>query len=131
MTAGPVPQPGTPQVHRPPHVLLIPVELWDLAHAALVTHGLQVQVIPPTKGQPPRYALKAGRSDAAQLTARERQILLLLSTGARNRDMATSLCLSAHTIRSHQKTLFKKLGVGDRSAAVSVGYQRGLLGGAA
>lgn len=131
MTAVPVPQPGTPQVRRPPHVLLIPAELWDLSRAALVTQGLQVQAVATPVGQPLRHSVKLGHVEAEALTDREQQVLLLLAAGARHEDIARSLCLSTHTIRSHQKTLFRKLGVHDRSEAVARGYQLGLLGGAA
>lgn len=129
MTAIPVPQVGT---HRAPHVLLIPAELWDLSHAALVTQGLLVDSMPTTAGQPPRHALRLRALQSEQpLTEREQQVLLLLATGARDYEMAASLFLSPHTVRSHLKTLFKKLGVRERSEAVAVGYQRRLLGGAA
>jgi DNA-binding NarL/FixJ family response regulator len=128
VTAGPVPQPG---IHRAPHVLVVPAEIWDLTRAALVTQGLQVQAVATPVGQPLRHSVRLGHDETVALTDREQQVLLLLATGARHEDIARSLCLSAHTIRSHQKTLFRKLGVHDRSEAVAVGYQRGFLGGAA
>jgi NarL family two-component system response regulator LiaR len=53
------------------------------------------------------------------LRDREREILALLSTGMSNRDIADSLFLSENTVRSHLKSVFRKLGVSNRSQAVA------------
>ncbi len=53
------------------------------------------------------------------LTARELEILNLLSTGAKNTDIADTLSLSVHTIKTHIYHIYKKLDVSNRTQAVN------------
>ena len=46
-----------------------------------------------------------------QLTEREREIILLIDLGSRNKDIADRLFISEHTVKSHRKNLFSKFGV--------------------
>jgi DNA-binding CsgD family transcriptional regulator len=52
------------------------------------------------------------------LSAREEEVLHLLAKGLSNRDLATALTLSEHTIRNHLFHIFDKLGVSSRMEAV-------------
>jgi DNA-binding NarL/FixJ family response regulator len=61
------------------------------------------------------------------LSARELEVLSLVSRGASNKEIAHSLHLSEATVKSHLIHLFGKLGVTDRTAAVTVALKRGLL----
>lgn len=56
------------------------------------------------------------------LSAREEEVLLLLSEGLSNRDMAAALKLSEHTVRNHLFHIFDKLGVSSRMEAVLYGF---------
>lgn len=53
------------------------------------------------------------------LSAREVEILGLLATGASNRDIATGLYISEHTVKSHVRNVLVKLGAQSRSHAVA------------
>lgn len=53
------------------------------------------------------------------LTAREREVLLHLATGATNAQIAHSLVISEDTVKSHLQKIFRKLGASNRSAAVA------------
>ncbi len=53
------------------------------------------------------------------LTVREMEILNLLSTGAKNTDIAEQLSLSVHTIKTHIYHIYKKLDVSNRTQAVN------------
>lgn len=53
------------------------------------------------------------------LTKREKQILQLTATGATNTEIATSLSVSMHTVKTHIYNLFKKIGVTNRIQAVN------------
>jgi DNA-binding NarL/FixJ family response regulator len=53
------------------------------------------------------------------LTEREMEILNLLSTGAKNTDIADQLSLSVHTIKTHIYHIYKKLDVENRTQAVN------------
>jgi DNA-binding NarL/FixJ family response regulator len=61
------------------------------------------------------------------LSARELEVLSLVARGASNKEIARSLYLSEATVKSHLIRLFGKLGVTDRTAAVTVALQHGLL----
>lgn len=63
----------------------------------------------------------------AQLTPREREILLGLARGASNRDLAGALFLSEATVKSHVSSLLAKLGVRSRVQAVILAYEAGLV----
>ena len=57
-------------------------------------------------------------SIAAELTAREVEILLLLDDRLETDEIAKRLFISEHTVRSHVKSILRKLGVSSRRDAV-------------
>ena len=61
------------------------------------------------------------------LTRRESEVLEGLSHGRSTRQVAESLFVGEETVRSHLKSLYHKLGVGDRSAAVAHAFREGIL----
>ena len=61
-------------------------------------------------------------------TARELEVLQLISDGLVNREIGQRLCLSEETIKSHVRHLLAKLQARSRAHAVAVGYRRGLIG---
>jgi DNA-binding NarL/FixJ family response regulator len=64
---------------------------------------------------------------AEPLTAREREVLELLSQGYSNRLIAGELHISEHTVKFHISSLYAKLAVNNRAEAVSQGARRGLI----
>jgi DNA-binding NarL/FixJ family response regulator len=62
-----------------------------------------------------------------QLTAREVEVLQLISVGNANRDVARALGLSEDTVKSYVKAIFAKLYVNDRTHAVTVAARRGII----
>lgn len=62
-----------------------------------------------------------------KLSSRELEVLGLVAEGASNSDIATRLHISQATVKSHLIHIFGKLGVSDRTAAVTVALQRGLI----
>ena len=65
--------------------------------------------------------------DLAGLTAREREILLLVAKGLSNREIAAQLVISEHTAKTHVKRTMTKLGAHDRAQLVVMAYERGLV----
>jgi DNA-binding NarL/FixJ family response regulator len=63
-----------------------------------------------------------------ELTAREKEVLELLAQGRRTAEIATTLHLSPKTVSNNLTTIFAKLEVADRTAAVIRARERGLGG---
>jgi DNA-binding NarL/FixJ family response regulator len=62
----------------------------------------------------------------ATLSPREREVLLELSKGHSNAEIAASLTISAETVKSHVAEVLRKLGLRDRIQAVVWAYEHGL-----
>lgn len=77
---------------------------------------------------PPAVAsLLATRLPGSQLTDRELDVLRLLAKGASNREAADSLGISENTVRIHVSRILDKLGAADRTQAVLLAIQNGLV----
>jgi DNA-binding NarL/FixJ family response regulator len=61
------------------------------------------------------------------LTARELEVLNLLSGGNRNRDIAEQLFISEETVKVHVKHIMEKLNASDRTEAVAIAHRRGII----
>ena len=60
------------------------------------------------------------------LSPREKEVLRLVATGQSNRQIATALVLSEHTVARHLQNIFAKLGVSSRTAASAFAYEHDL-----
>ena len=67
------------------------------------------------------------RASQPTLTVREFQVLELLATGKRNKEIAASLGISADTASAHVKSIFQKFNVHDRTAALAEALRRGII----
>jgi LuxR family maltose regulon positive regulatory protein len=63
-------------------------------------------------------------------TRSEQRVLELLERGLTFNEVAADLYVSVHTVKSHARRLYRRLGVNSRGDAVEVARERGLLGGA-
>ena len=81
--------------------------------------------VPPMRPDLKERLAKRGTNPV--LTAREIQVLHLVSQGLRNKEIAAVLGISDETARVHVKNILAKLEVNDRSAAVNVGIRRGII----
>ena len=61
------------------------------------------------------------------LTARELEVLNLLSGGNRKRDIAEQLFISEETVKVHVKHIMEKLNASDRTEAVAIAHRRGII----
>ena len=82
-------------------------------------------VIADIAGRPERARAVSGLLE--RLTPREREILELMALGMLNRDIAGRLVLSEATVKTHVCRVIMKLEVEDRTQAVVVAYQNGLV----
>jgi DNA-binding NarL/FixJ family response regulator len=69
----------------------------------------------------------ANRGHETTLTERERQVLQLLAKGMRNKEIGNSLGIAEGTVQGHIKSIFAKLEVHDRTAALAAAHQRGIV----
>jgi DNA-binding NarL/FixJ family response regulator len=61
------------------------------------------------------------------LTDRERDVLRLMARGATNAEIATALCVAEATVKTHVGSVFAKLRVRDRAAAIVFAYDHGVV----
>jgi DNA-binding CsgD family transcriptional regulator len=64
---------------------------------------------------------------AAQISPREREVLALLVTGITDEQIASQLFLSTRTVHAHLSSIYRKLQVSNRSEAVRLALERGLV----
>ena len=67
------------------------------------------------------------RASMPTLTAREIEVLDLVAAGKRNKEIALALNISDDTVQVHIKNIFAKLRVNERTSAVKVAVQRGIV----
>jgi DNA-binding NarL/FixJ family response regulator len=70
---------------------------------------------PPTAGRP-----------FPDLTGREREVLDLIASGARNAEIARRMSIAPKTVANHVSAIFAKLRVADRGAAIIAARDAGL-----
>jgi DNA-binding NarL/FixJ family response regulator len=68
------------------------------------------------------------RRGATELSARERQVLLLLVDGMANKQIARRLGISDKTVKAHLTSVFQRIGVADRTQAALWAERNGLRG---
>jgi DNA-binding NarL/FixJ family response regulator len=61
------------------------------------------------------------------LTQRESEILSLVVTGASNRGIAAKLIIGEETVKTHLSSIYRKLGVGDRTSAAATALREGIF----
>lgn len=110
-------EPGTVDVHR----ILAAVE--DvMADPSWFTGPLLEKLKAALQAAPPA----ARSADLDMLSAREREVLLLVCEGRSDAEMGRILNLSQNTVRNHLASLFKKIGVNRRSAAIIWARERAI-----
>ncbi|RZQ59819.1 LuxR family transcriptional regulator [Amycolatopsis suaedae] len=128
---------NTQKPRRPqPQAVIVQPATWDSLVRWLESCGIALVKVPTVKENLPTYAMTpksaiAGASrlaaKEAKLTDRELQVLVGMSVGQTNGEIGKGHHLSEDTVKSHARTLFRKLGARDRAQAVALGYQRGIL----
>lgn len=116
-------------------LLLQRLEAWDFDENGGMTRNLFVTaILEAVKGQkagrPPEAETQVPRKSRQEITVevdetvtlspRERDILVLVARGQKNREIATSLGITPETVKWHMKHIFQKLQVKNRTRAVRV-----------
>ncbi len=68
-----------------------------------------------------------GANGSSPLSRRETEVLRLVAEGLSNREIASSLVLSEHTVHRHVANILRKLGQSSRAAAAAHGARAGLV----
>lgn len=92
---------------------------------ALLSPGITRRMIEQFAARRPRPPRDAGI--LAQLTDREREVLMLVAQGRSNREVGEELFISDHTVKTHVGKLLMKLSARDRVQLVIFAYDNGLV----
>ena len=63
----------------------------------------------------------------SQITPREKEVLELLAQDSTSKELASKLYISLETVRSHRKSLIRKMGVKTTAGLIFRGFELGLL----
>lgn len=74
-----------------------------------------------------RLMTRVGARAGDQLSAREIEVLQLVARGLGNREIGKSLHISTATVKTHLIHIYDKLGVSDRTAAVTTALEKGII----
>ncbi len=104
----------------------------DLIHAVRTVAAGDALLAPSvTRRVIERFAERRPRPEAIRdldrLSAREREVLVLVAEGRSNGEIAERLVLGEATVKTHIGSILAKLGLRDRVAAVIVAYESGLV----
>jgi NarL family two-component system response regulator YdfI len=93
-----------------------------VAHGLVVIHPSKVQA-----GRATGLSAPESQEPIEPLTAREREVLEMLSQGLGNKEIAGRMKISEHTVKFHVASILGKLGAATRTEAVSLALRRGLV----
>jgi len=98
---------------------------------AVIPHNMASKLLTEFSALSKKPAPAADPSgDYQPLTNREKEILQTLSGGSTNKEIATALNISEHTVKIHLKNILKKLHMNNRIQAAIYAHQQGLTAGA-
>ncbi|HVT74135.1 MAG TPA: response regulator transcription factor [Lacunisphaera sp.] len=103
--------------------LLKPVEPADLL-AAVATRLRRLRAAGPARPGSPAAATPAALGAALGLTPREAELLSWVVQGKTNPEIAIILAIKLTTVKKHLESIFAKLGVENRTAAVTLALER-------
>ena len=92
------------------------------------THGSGVTVYPMQQtGQQVSAVEPEVHSESGGLTEREREVLKAVAQGQRSKEIARNLGITERTVKAHLASIYNKLGVDSRAAAIAVAAKKGWL----
>jgi DNA-binding NarL/FixJ family response regulator len=98
----------------------------ELAETLVRIHKGEI-VVPETQEEPSAVAGGEWPGQAEGLSARESEVIALITQGLSNDDIAAKTYLSINTVKSYIRTAYRKMGVANRSNAVRWGIEHGFL----
>jgi DNA-binding NarL/FixJ family response regulator len=112
-------------------VVLLTVRDDPYAVRAAINAGVRCYVVTPEDAGPgattPVSRIRPRGGSPDELSAREVEVLQLVSEGRSNKDIGDALGLSALTVKSHLARIARKVGTGDRAEMVAHAMRAGLV----
>ncbi|MFI9008516.1 response regulator transcription factor [Actinosynnema sp. NPDC053489] len=110
---------------------LVPREggITDVLQAIARAHAERTYLDPTLAPLAAGFTPTAEAGSRRSLSRREYEVLQLIADGMENQAVANELYVSVETVRTHVKNILRKLRARDRTHAVSLAYQAGLLSG--
>ncbi|MCP4168177.1 MAG: response regulator transcription factor [Chloroflexi bacterium] len=103
----------------------------ELFNAIRVVHGggslLQPVVASKLLRQVSQKSQQTDLPGAEQLTNREKEVLALIAQGLQNKEIAAQLFITERTVKFHVSAILGKLGAGNRTEAVAIAAQYGII----
>jgi DNA-binding NarL/FixJ family response regulator len=96
----------------------------ELASAVRAAARGETVLAPPVAARLVSHLRNPGQE---QLTPREAEVLAEVARGLSNAEVGRELFIGEATVKTHLLRIFAKLGVDDRTAAVTLAYERGIL----
>jgi DNA-binding NarL/FixJ family response regulator len=93
----------------------------ELLETIRAVHGGQKRLTPEIAAEIAQHAMDTG------LTPREISVLKLIAGGNANKEIAAQLHISEESVKGYVKNILQKLGVNDRTHAVTIGLKRGII----
>lgn len=78
-------------------------------------------------GPPPLRLVAPGELLPEPLSEREQEVLRLVAIGSPNREIATALCITESTVKTHLQHIFAKLAARNRTEAVAIARKHCLI----
>jgi NarL family two-component system response regulator YdfI len=92
-------------------------------HEILLQPDIMTRLLSRMESQP--QAAQSG--ETVSLTEREQEVLASVARGERSKEIAAHLGISERTVKAHLASIYQKLNVDSRAAAIAVASQQGLL----
>jgi DNA-binding NarL/FixJ family response regulator len=99
----------------------------DIFHAVRVVHAGGSLLQPVVASKLLRQVSRPDAPPAEALTPRELEVLQRMGRGLQNKEIAAELVISERTVKFHVSSIMSKLGAGNRTEAVSLAVQQGLI----
>jgi DNA-binding NarL/FixJ family response regulator len=93
----------------------------DLVETIRLVHAGKKRMVPEVATELAQHATDD------DLSAREIEVLGLISAGNANKEIAAQLAITEETVKGHVKNILAKLGANDRTHAVTIGLKRGII----
>ncbi len=107
--------------------LLKGVPRGEIFNAIRVVHAGGALLQPVVASKLLRQVSRDAQPEADTLTERELEVLRLMAQGQMNKEIAAALVISERTVKFHVSAILSKLGAGNRTEAVTLAAQQGLI----